>query len=291
MINCSLCVSNASIDVTVDNTLEAIRINGKAVPLGTSSTLANFLATKHYDVEIHPGNLIEIQGTNAGGPAGIIATIKIKTESGTQIINTGPAWTCGTVNAVLLGKNGQAGLPWGAVGSIDTNAQWIWNSKAEIAGDRTICKYRIPATNNGKAYITVDNTLTSLTVNGQKIVLNRGTEDNYTVAKQYDVRIIPGTVIAICGLNTGGPAGILASFTYTDASGSQQTITSGSGWNCGGKAAVLQGKNGVAPWGNISPINANSQWMWNSLAQIAGDRTCCTLSVAGGKRPSCRKLK
>jgi len=288
-INCSFmqktAQTNGAISITVDDVLNWIKINGKTITL--NGQLSAYNVVKTIPVEFYFGDSIEINGTNGGGPQGIIATINWTENGQKNSISTGPAWTCGTQHPpTSMGANGVG--PWGNMNGIDKTAQWIWNSNIQKAGDSTTCSLLVAHPANAKLYVTVDNTLNSIAIDGKSIPIT-GTTDvtDWTVVKTYSVSIYPGNSIEICGTNTGGPAGIIASFTYTDRKGKALTGQTGAGWMCGGKAAVLQGANGVGPWGSKPPIAATAQWIWNSLLQIAGDTTCCSYSVP--KVGRCRK--
>jgi len=138
------------------------------------------------------------------------------------------------------------------------------------------------STTPGRLTVTVDNTLVKITVNGNAIPLTgSGDVTNWGVTKTYALAIRSGDLLEITGLNTGGPAGIIATLLYNDSTGTARTLNTDTTWTCGGKAAISLGKNGANPaWTKFDAIDPNAQWLWNSLAQVAGDTTSCSVVIS-----------
>jgi len=96
-----------------------------------------------------------------------------------------------------------------------------------------------------------------------------------THTKVFNVDVNKPVVLAIKGIDVGGPGGILASF-----SGAVNTVTQprdwkctwknpGDGWNDIGfddscwRAASQYGRNGAGPWGKRTQNSASAYWIWS----------------------------
>jgi hypothetical protein len=124
-------------------------------------------------------------------------------------------------------------------------------------------KSQVTTTQQGTITITVDDLIKKITVNGVDVPLPAGFGHLSSTASSIQTQIRPGDEIAITGVNTGGPAGILATITYFNEQGKIVEFNTGAGWTCDGVAAKVQGANGVAPWLKISGVSPNAQWIWN----------------------------
>jgi len=255
---------NASIMVTIDNIIDQITINGKALAL--SGAVGDWTVVKNIPAHIETGDVVAIRGTNTGGPAGILATIVVNGQSATS---TGSQWSCDGQAPWLQGANGVG--PWGNKGGIDAGAQWIW-SKVGLSVISTTCQVKIPEIPNASIIVTVDNNLDQITVNGNPIPLSGALLD-WTTQKNIPATLCAGDVVAIKGTNTGGPAGIIASITYT-LNGKQYLLSTSSVWSCDGQDPWLQGWNGVGPWGNRSGIDASAEWIWSKVGLSVVTTTC-----------------
>ena len=131
---------------------------------------------------------------------------------------------------------------------------------------------------SGNIAITIDDVVDRITVNAKDIALN-GPLNRWDIVKNIPATIYAGDEIAIYGTNLGGPDGILATIDYFDESGEKKQINTGAGWFCDGKAAALQGKNGVGPWGTRAGISADAQWIWNPSKLNVVSKTVCTFKV------------
>jgi len=140
--------------------------------------------------------------------------------------------------------------------------------------------------------VTVDNVLDKITVNGESVSLKgiSGDVNDWTSTKTVPANFGPGDVITIQGTNQGGPAGIIATLSYTDDEGKQQTLNTGAGWTCDGAVSWQQGANGVGPWGARPSINAAAQWIWakDGLSVVT---TTCQTTVPGSKGPGPSTIK
>jgi hypothetical protein len=137
------------IDVTVDNILDSIRINGRKINF--KGSISDWSKLKTIRTKIRPGDHIEITGKNVGqvtptNPAGIIATIThLSKNKKVKLLHTGSLWKCDGKIPLLQGKNSGYTL-WkkirgSSMPSIHNEAQWIWNiSKSEVAR----CSVTIP---------------------------------------------------------------------------------------------------------------------------------------------------
>jgi hypothetical protein len=273
--------------ITVDNVLTKILVNGKPISLNVPG-LDDWPQVKKIEANLHSGDIIEITGSNfgkptsqtGGNPAAILASFTYTDSHGKiQTISTNSNWNCNGQVAMTLGYNGVA--PWGDKAPIANNAAWIWDlANAETA----TCSYKLPDQQVPKSmiFITVDNMLSIISVNGKPIPLNVSGLDNWGVVKKIEANLHSGDLIEITGSNFGGepenspirgnPAATLASITYTDRHGVEQTISTDDSWNCNGKKALVLGPNGMEPWGAKAPIATNAQWIWDSANAVTA--TC-----------------
>ena len=140
-----------TIQLTVDNYLDQISINGVSISM-TQKGLFDWTIVKTFELIINAGDLISISGRNEGdvtasNPAGILATIKYFDQSGnSNILNTGAGWTCNGRPALLQGENGSTSTPWyggsGALRStINLHAQFIWDP---LQLSQATCSITIP---------------------------------------------------------------------------------------------------------------------------------------------------
>jgi hypothetical protein len=128
-----------NINVTVDNTLTDIQVNGVSVSLAEAENTLDYTVTKHITVSLQEGDVVEIFGENTGGSEGILATLSYVDSAGNlQYVSTGAQWSCSGSPAVTQGANGVS--PWGTLADIDSSAEWIWTTLNNAAGDSTSCK-------------------------------------------------------------------------------------------------------------------------------------------------------
>ncbi|KAK0239822.1 lectin [Armillaria nabsnona] len=274
---CPVCMT---ILIAIDN-LHTLYINGAEVGSGTS-----FLSVQIYTIRLNPeiNNVITVNGTNTGGPAGLIATVLIDYSDGTtetfvtdlswktlkssppaEFANpslNNPAW----IAAVKQGKESVS--PWGQTAlppMLDMmQSNWIWTSKTNSAGDaptgHRAFRKTITSLNNGY----------TLYANGQSL----GSGGDYHAAQAYSMpQLDPDqNVFAVDGANTGGSAGVIAtilvmynnrtSVSYvTDTTwkaftsvptGFELPAFNDSTWSY----ATIVGKYGGAPWGAITVLTA-----------------------------------
>ncbi|KAJ7243386.1 hypothetical protein B0H12DRAFT_1236424 [Mycena haematopus] len=181
------------------------------------------------------------------------------------------------------------------VAALDFGAsQWIWTDEISGGnapiGSRAFRKDFAPPLGKtpvqANIIITVDNGLT-LYVNGDQI----GTGSDFRYAEAFCVALQPClNVFAVTGVNTGGPAGLLAAIQITYSDGSTSTIVSDTTWRASTTVptgyeqlsfddnswtpAITQGAYGIAPWGQISipstsappPVLSltNANWIWTN---------------------------
>ena len=143
------------IQVTLDNVLETITVNGNALSLSGLVGLNDWTQVKTINVpSLKSGDVIAITASNIGtyslgNPAGILATITYYggCKGVQKKFNTGNRWKCDEVQASLQGENGQTNTIWyqnrgGSIPDISLSAQWIWFSN--LSRPRTICSARLP---------------------------------------------------------------------------------------------------------------------------------------------------
>jgi len=136
-------------------------------------------------------------------------------------------------------------------------------------------------------YITVDNVLTEILVNGVS-VLNKADPNlsNWQKVSALSIPLKVGDVIVVKGENngtpsSGNPQGMLFTFTFTDSFGHSNILNSSQDWICDGRKAKSSGFNSVGPWGNFSSIDVNAQWIWNDGDYLDKStwKTSCTYTV------------
>jgi len=160
------------------------------------------------------------------------------------------------------------------------SANWIWTSANSAtsapAGDRAFRKrINLPngdLVNSAVVTLAADNEYT-LYVNG--LVVGSGTD--FSTAQRFVVNFPPTStvVIAVFGRNTGGPAGLIAAVELVSCDCSDNVyFVSDGGWkysnsvpdgfpslgfnDAGWDLAIVQGKFGMAPWGQTKIPTSNS---------------------------------
>ncbi|KAJ6488505.1 lectin, partial [Mycena vitilis] len=170
---------------------------------------------------------------------------------------------------------------------------WIWTNEVTTPGgavpvgsralrkDWTAPLGKTPV--QADVILTVDNGLT-LYVNGGQV----GSGSVFTTAERFCVALRPClNVFTVTGVNSGGPAGLLAAIEVTYSDGTTDTIVSDTTWRAFNSVpdgyeqlsfddnswtpAIPEGKHGVAPWGQITiPATApvlslsDATWIWTS---------------------------
>ncbi|KAF7359256.1 hypothetical protein MSAN_01267900 [Mycena sanguinolenta] len=175
-----------------------------------------------------------------------------------------------------------------------STSQWIWTNEISggsggnaPVGARAFRKDFTPPLGKtpveANILITVDNGFT-LYVNGGEI----GTGGDFRYAESFCVALRPClNVFAVTGVNTAGPAGLLATIQITYDDGSTSTIVSDTTWRASTTVpagyeqlsfdanswtpAIAQGGYGVSPWGQIAipstpPVLSltNANWIWTN---------------------------
>ncbi|KAK0432665.1 lectin [Armillaria borealis] len=227
-----------------------------------------------YTVGLSPeiDNVIAINATNTGGPAGLIATIHVDCLDGTsETFVTDASWkTLRTATASDFENPSLDKSAW-----VTASSNWIWTNESSNAavttpvGNRAFRKTTQSPYGKGavcaKVVLTTDNSYT-VYANGQ----NLGSGSDYTAAKAYSMpQLNPDeNVFAVNGINTGGPAGVIGTIlvAYNDGtslsyvtdstwksfvgvpSGFELPVTNDDSW----AAATTSGKYGVSPWGTIT---------------------------------------
>ncbi|KAK0441865.1 lectin [Armillaria borealis] len=188
--------------------------------------------------------VIAVNGTNTGGPAGLIATVLVDyTDGTTETFVTDESWKTlksappsGFANpslddsawiaAVTQGKDGgQTALP----PALDiTQSNWIWTNETNSAGNAPVVHraFRKTVTSPygkeavcAKVVIAVNNTYT-LYANG----LSLGSGTDFHAAQAYF------NVFAVDGENTGGPAGVIATILMVYNDGTSVSYVTDTTW-------------------------------------------------------------
>ncbi|KAF7323217.1 hypothetical protein HMN09_00102400 [Mycena chlorophos] len=183
-----------------------------------------------------------------------------------------------------------------SVHALDFNGSlWIWTDEVSTPGENapigarafrksfTAPLGKTPV--HANVLITVDN-IVNLFVNGAAV----GSGQDFRFAESFCVALRPClNVIAVVGNNTGGPAGLLAAVEVVYSDGSSGVFYSDASWryaptndvpegfeslsydDAAWPTVITQGKEGVAPWGQITiPTNprtlalTKSSWIWTN---------------------------
>ncbi|KJA17728.1 carbohydrate-binding module family 67 protein [Hypholoma sublateritium FD-334 SS-4] len=269
-------------------------------------------------------NVFAVEGQNApsdgpsnvGNAAGVISAIEIRyTDGFTETVVTDAEWHAisGSVSgfeqvafddsawvAAFVEGSINTTAPWNTIGvSIPpatddpgpnlTSASWIWTNKvvagsAPVGGSAFLKAFSLPGGQLADSIvidIVTDNEYT-LYING--LVAGSGTD--YSTPQRFEVNFVPSNTvtIAVWGVNTGGPAGLLAAaeirgcacgcgtnaFVVTDATWNFNTTAPADFINPGfddskWAAAVVEGPYGMSPWGNV-PIPTNNSPQSNPIS-------------------------
>ncbi|KAJ7184334.1 lectin [Mycena filopes] len=238
----------ADIIMTVDNGL-TLYVNGGQVGTG-----GDFRFAERFCVPLRPClNVFAVTGVNAGGPAGLLATIQITYSDGsTSTIVSDTTWRY-SINvpsgyeqlsfddnswapAIAEGAYGVA--PWGQIAIPSTtpalsltNANWIWTNEVVNGnappGSRAFRRTYFPPTGQ----IVVSATIIVVADDSYLIYVNGvfvGSGSDFHTAQTYTVNIAsaPNLVVAVRATNGGNvnnPAGLLVAVEIV----SQCNCTSG----------------------------------------------------------------
>jgi len=155
-------------------------------------------------------------------------------------------------------------------------AEWIWFNEGNPASSappatrqfrRTIPLPADRALTSAKVRITADNSFT-LAINGQQVAT--GSEWTQPVSADITAALQSGSnSIAISATNGGtspNPAGLIARFDFTFASGEPLTVVTNNSWEArsnGGSwsPALSLGAYGIAPWGVVASANSSHPWL------------------------------
>ncbi|KAK0196804.1 lectin [Armillaria mellea] len=179
------------------------------------------------------------------------------------------------------------------------NSNWIWTGEEDSAGGNAPIGSRpfrktIPHTSTkcpvcATVVIATDN-LHTLYVNGAEV----GSGASFSTAQVYTVGLNPESdnVISVNGTNTAGPAALIATILVDYADGTTETFVSDASWktlksappagfanpsldDSAWIAAVVQGKEGVSPWGQTTLPPAldltQSNWIWTGETDSTGN--------------------
>ncbi|RKO90607.1 hypothetical protein BDK51DRAFT_50107 [Blyttiomyces helicus] len=217
--NSSNSIIPAVLHILADNNA-TISVNG--ISVGTAT--AGWATTSYTKLPVNltaGNNLFSIVVTNAGGPAGLCASLMSSNNS--VLLHTDSTWISTPAPVQLTGTPvfnlGNFGmLPWGSTSKFaDTTASWIWNTTTAAqnapAGSVTFVNQYYNSSNNtisATLHILADDSAT-IFVNGTNI----GTATAgwaITSYTQLPVNLTPGSnLISIVATNASGPAGLCAS--------------------------------------------------------------------------------
>ncbi|MBI1870221.1 MAG: fibronectin type III domain-containing protein [Chlamydiae bacterium] len=269
---------NGMINFSTDNNFELFK-NGTKILTGT-----DWSDVKHYPTSIAVGDTIAVDGKDEGGIASVIGEIIWKDTNGNKkSIVTDGTWKLSTNyisgweqtsyndsgwgNASISANLGDS--PWGSsgtLGSISSQAKWIWASDMNNINEIWLRK----TITNSTLTQTGDNSI-EIYVNGIKI----GEGGDWSKPQAIDINLQNGDVIAVKVIDQGGMGGFLGSINYNgtllvtnptwkgsrgpynDLSWTQKGYDDSS-WT----SAISKGSNGISPWGTLSTIDSTAQWIW-----------------------------
>ena len=101
-------------------------------------------------------------------------------------------------------------------------------------------------------YVAIEDTLTSIKINGNDIIIPQQDKVGWTKTRKYDLGLLPGDTISISGENlnkskftNSNPAGIMVTLFYVAPDGKKTKILSDDiNWKCDGEQPLNLKKNG-----------------------------------------------
>lgn len=246
---CAVC---ATILISTDD-LHTLYVNGIEIGSGASYTSAQVYTVA---LKRKSKNVIAVNATNTGGPAGMTATVLVDySDDSTETFVTDASWKTlqsvpplefanprlddsSWIAASEEGKNGVG--PWGPTSlppALDiTQSNWIWTNETDSSGNAPVGHRAFRKTITSpigkcavcaKVVLTVDNTYT-LYANGESL----GSGADYHTAQAYSVRQLDPdrNVFALDGENTGGPAAAIATILVAYNDGTSVSYVTDSSW-------------------------------------------------------------
>ncbi|KAK0495925.1 lectin, partial [Armillaria luteobubalina] len=266
---CAVC---ATIIIATDD-FHTLYVSGAEIGSGVSYTSAQVYTV---GLKRRSKNVIAVNATNTGGPAGMIATVLVDySDSSTETFVTDASWkTLQSVpplefadprlddsSWIAASEEGTDNVPpWGPTSLppvLDiTQSNWIWTKETDSAGNapighrafrKTITSPSGKCAVCAKVVLTVDNTYT-VYANGESL----GSGTDFHTAQAYSVRELhpDRNVFALDGENTGGPAAAIATILVAYNDGTSTSHVTDSSWK------AFEG----LPDGFQSPRNDDSEW-------------------------------
>ncbi|KAK0480606.1 lectin [Armillaria novae-zelandiae] len=246
---CAVC---ATILIATDD-LHTLYVNGAEIGSGASYTSAQVYTV---GLKRKSKNVIAINATNTGGPAGMIATVLVDySDDSTETFVTDASWkTLKSVppsefanprlddsSWIPASEEGKDGVdPWHQTSLppvLDiTQSNWIWTSETDSAGNapighrafrKTITSPTGKCAVCAKVVLTVDNAYT-VYANGESL----GSGTDFHTAQAYSVPQLRSdwNVFALDGENTGGPAAAIATILVAYNDGTSTSYITDSSW-------------------------------------------------------------
>lgn len=139
-------------------------------------------------------------------------------------------------------------------------------------------------------HITVDNTLTSIKVNGEEVDLEAPNAADWTKADTFIIPYFEGDSIEITGINTGGPNAMIATIQYSKFIPPQTNDPQDMGsfevkyistnkdtWECD-NGTKSYGNLGDDVWANrvsgAEGIRSDAEWIWGPGQAVNKPMTC-----------------
>ncbi len=138
------------------------------------------------------------------------------------------------------------------------------------AASATVLTGKLNVDNSFAAYYTTNNAI-------QGTLIASGNDWTHTYLLSQALTTGTTGYLHIKAVNSGGPGGFLGAFTLSDAgfkfANNTQTLLTGdsalgyntTGWSNAWSTPVIEGVNGVGPWGTMAAYgSSNPDWVWKS---------------------------
>eukprot|EP01006_Ploeotia_vitrea_P036981 TRINITY_DN66079_c7_g6_i1.p1 TRINITY_DN66079_c7_g6~~TRINITY_DN66079_c7_g6_i1.p1 ORF type:complete len:1628 (+),score=368.58 TRINITY_DN66079_c7_g6_i1:23-4906(+) len=303
-------MQNVNAVVNVDNAF-TVWYNGQQILTDNGNPAWKTSHTTTFQVDTNKPVVLAIEGTDLGGPGGIIASF-----SGALGINTnGLNWRCNKnqetgwndigfddscwPRAHAYGTNRRNPRPWGRISGQAGGAQWIWTNN-HVKQHVAYCRVQVPRNMIGQQQniiVNTDNTFTFYYNGVQKLTDNGDTRWKAPLMTSFPVDTTQPVVFAINGVDRGGPGALMITGKgpinfVTSPLAWKCSTTFQTGWNTVGfddsqwSVAEPYGTNGQnpKPWGKIPQQSPNAQWIWTDDNNLHNNVYCRFTDWCYGKK-------
>ncbi|PBK78496.1 hypothetical protein ARMSODRAFT_1078037 [Armillaria solidipes] len=220
---CAVC---ATILIATDD-LHTLYVNGAEIGSGASSS------AQVYTVGLNPesDNVIAVNGTNTGGPAGLIATVLVDyTDGTTETFVTDESWK--TLKSAPPSGFANPSL---ALAFDITQSNWIWTNETNSAGNAPVGHraFRKTVTSPyGKEAVCAKVVIARQHIHSlcQRPVPRIGHRLPHSPSILRASESADRNVFAVDGENTGGPAGVIATILMAYNDGTSVSYVTDTTW-------------------------------------------------------------